>query len=118
MVPVGKQVLPLMFAPGDPDSLMNCFNQWGSYIQIRQGGFMTPYFPVEFPLKVRKHLPSPSWDAPGDFRFTRDTNGWDYVLVHGSPSLPILSGRDPRLPLVDRRGAWSLFHIQAKEDMP
>lgn len=111
-VPLGKQVLPLMFAPGDPDSLMNCFNQWGSYLQIRQGGFMTPYFPVEFPLKVRKRLPSPSWDAPGEFSFAYHATGWDYVLVHGAPRLLIFSGIDPRLRLVDRRGAWSLFRIQ------
>lgn len=115
-VPLGKQVLPLMFAPGDRDALMNCFNQWGSYIQIRQGGFMTPYFPVEFPLKVHKRLPSPVWDAPGEFHFAYHAPGWDYVLLHGATQLPIFSGSDPRLRLVDRRGAWSLF--QKEENNP
>lgn len=110
-VPKRAQVLPLMFSPGDPDSLMNCFNQWGSYVHIRQGGYMLPYFPVEFPLKYRKikRPQSPAWDAPQQFRFDAHAAGWDYFLLHGPARIPEFSGSDPRVRLVDRRGDWALF---------
>ena len=110
-VPKHKTVLPLMFSLGDPDSLMNCFNQWGSYLQIRQGGYMTQYFPIEFPLRRRRvQTPhGPAWDSPQDFRFAQHAAGWDYLLLHGSTSNPELSGRDPRLRLVERRGDWTLL---------
>lgn len=110
-VPKHKTVLPLMFSLGDPDSLMNCFNQWGSYLQIQQGGYMTQYFPIEFPLRRRRvQTPhAPAWDSPHDFRFAQHAAGWDYLLLHGRTRNPELSGRDPRLRLVDRRGDWALF---------
>lgn len=115
-VPKQKTVLPLMFYLGDPDSLMNCFNQWGSYLQIRQGGYMTQYFPIEFPLRRRrvKTPHGPSWDSPQDFRFAQHAAGWDYLLLHGNTRNPELSGRDPRLRLVDRRGNWALFENMEK----
>jgi hypothetical protein len=110
-VPKRKQVLPLMLAPGDPDSLMNCFNQWGSYLLIRQGGYMTPFFPVEFPLKRRRVTTpqSPSWDAPQQFAFSQHAAGWDYFLVHGPSRVQVFAGAEQKVRLIDRKGDWALY---------
>jgi hypothetical protein len=52
-------------------------------------------------------------DQPGIRRRTfasqQHAAGWDYLLLHGNTRNPELSGRDPRLRLVDRRGDWALF---------
>ncbi len=111
LVPRGKQVLPLMTQFGDPDCAVNCFNQWGSYLQIRQGGYMIPFFPVEFPLR-RKHVQTPmpiAWDQPQSFRFPEHGRGWDYFLIHG-PVLPSLfAGSGDSVRLLGQRGDWTLY---------
>lgn len=110
-VPKGKQVLPLMSQFGDPDCAVNCFNQWGSYLQIRQGGYMIPFFPIEFPLR-RKPVPTPTpiaWDHPQSFRFRQHEQGWDYFLIHG-PVLPtFFAGSEDAVRLVGQRGDWTLY---------
>lgn len=114
-VPRGKQVLPLMSQFGDPDCAVNCFNQWGSYLQIRQGGYMIPYFPIEFPLR-RKQVPTPTpipWDHPQSFRFREHARGWDYFLIHG-PVLPsFFAGSEDAVRLVGQRGDFTLYEKRA-----
>lgn len=111
LVPPRKTVLPLMIQPGDPNILPNCFNQWGSYVQLRQGGYMIPYFPVEFPLKRRPtRVPtSPAWDAPLSFRFAVHEAGWDYFLLHGTGGEHLFSEQPQRVRLVAQRGDWTLY---------
>lgn len=110
-VPVGKSVLPLMLNFGDEDALMNCFNQWGGYVQMRQGGYMTPYFPIEFPVRHRSvpRPQSPPWDAPRLFRFSEHGKDWDYFLLHGPSRLQVFTGAGDSVRLVDQRGDWSLY---------
>ncbi len=118
LVPRGKQVLPLMTQFGDPDCAVNCFNQWGSYLQIRQGGYMIPFFPVEFPLRRRQvQTPTPiAWDHPQSFRFAEHGRGWDYFLIHG-PVLPTLfAGSEDAVVQLGQRGDWTLY--QKKPGLP
>lgn len=110
-VPRGKQVLPIMLSLRDPDSLVNCFNQWGSYVQIRQGGFMAPVFPVEFPLKQKK-VQTPAvlpWDAQHSFRFELHERGWDYFLVQGKQHKSLFAQAPDSIRLVEEIGNWALY---------
>ena len=108
-VPRGQQVLPLMLNLRDPDIQINAFNQWGSWVQLRQGGYVLYNFPVEFPIAARRRLPAPPWDHPEMFYFPAHEHGWDYFLVHGPSSLDPFVGFHHRVRLHRRAGDWALW---------
>lgn len=110
-VPRGKRVLPLMMKSGDPDTVASCFNQWGSYLQMRLGGFMVPYFPVEFPLKRRpgQGLGHPSWDRPDQFSMHLHGRDWDYFLVSNRGRFDPFHGVHDQVRLVKTSGIWELW---------
>ena len=108
-IPRGKQVLPLMFRKGAPEVNVSCWNQWGSWVQLRQGGFMLYNFDGDFPLRYRRKLPSPPWDAPTEFRFELHGEPWDYFLLYGRGAIDVFRGAHSRVRLHRRAGDWELW---------
>jgi hypothetical protein len=105
----GAQVLPLMLRLGDEEVNVNCFNQWGTYVQMRQGGYMLYNLPVQFPIASTRQLPAPPWDHPEAFRFPAHGAAWDYFLIHGPSKVDPFAGYADRVRLVKRSGEWSLW---------
>ncbi len=114
-VPVGKQVLPLMLQLGDPEVIVNCFNQWGSYVQMRVGGYNQFTFPMgrgglpAFPIGYARQLAAPPWDHPELFDYRRYGADWDYFLVHGPARADPFAGAHDHVALVAKAGEWELW---------
>jgi hypothetical protein len=108
-VPFGAKVLPLMMTLGDPEVNVNCFNQWGSYVQLHQGGYLQFTFPHQFPLRYLQRLPSPPWDHPEFFRFAQHGEAWDYFLLHGPYTGDPFAGAHDRVKLLKRSGQWEIW---------
>ncbi len=108
-LPRGKKVLPLMLNLGDPEVNVNCFNQWGSYVQMREGGFVPYNLDIGFPLRYLAALPAPPWDHPEYFRFSTEGEAWDYFLVHGPSRFDPFAGAHDRVRLAKQAGEWTLY---------
>jgi hypothetical protein len=108
-VPRGTRVLPLMLNLGDPDVNVNCFNQWGSYVQMRLGGYVPYNNDIGFPLRVLRHAPAPPWDHPEYFHFAAHGAAWDAFLVHGPSRVDPFAGAHDRVRLVKQSGDWALW---------
>lgn len=110
-VPRGKRVLPLMMNLTDPEVNANAFNNWGAYLQIRLGGYMVQYFPVEFPIRYKtpQRFAAPSWDHPDSFDFRWHGAPWDYFLIHGPTKRDPFVGAHDKVKLVKKSGDWELW---------
>lgn len=110
-VPRGARVLPLIFTRGDEDVNVHCYNQWGSHVQMRVGGYMVQYFPIEFPIRYRgpARRPAPAWDAAERFQFEQHGPHWDYFLVHGPSKIDPFAGYHARVRLLKQSGDWQLW---------
>jgi hypothetical protein len=109
VVPPGKQVLPLMLKQGDPEVNVNCFNQWGTFVQLRQGGYMLFNFVGDFPIRYKKKLPAPAWDHPEQFDFAQHGEAWDYYLVHRPSPVDPFARHHERVRLVKTSGDWEIW---------
>ena len=109
VVPRAKQVLPLMLKQGDPEVTVNCFNQWGSWVQLRQGGYMLFNFVGDFPIRYKKKLPAPPWDHPEQFDFALHGEAWDYYLVHRPSDVDPFARHHDRVRLAKQSGEWEIW---------
>ena len=108
-VPPHKQVLPIMLQLSDPDVSVNAYNQWGSYVQLRQGGYMQFNFVSEFPVRYKRRLSSPPWDHPEQFNFAWHGGDWDYFVVRGPSAVDPFANYHDRVRLVKQSGDWALW---------
>ena len=108
-VPAGRPVLPVLLKLGDPEVNVNCYNQWGSYVQMRQGGYNLFNFTVDFPVKTLRRLPTPPWNRPDLFNFAAHGGPWDYFLVHGPSPIDPFAGVHDRVKLLRRSGEWEVW---------
>lgn len=107
-VPRGKQVLTLMLNRRDPEVNLACFNQWSTWVQLRQGGYQPFNLDQNFPIVYKKQLPAPTWDQPWDFRFARHGEAWDYFLVYGRSFDPFADAHH-RVRLIRQVGEWAMW---------
>ena len=115
-IPLHSRTLTLSFPPmDDPDVNVSVFNEWGSYVQLRRGGYNF-YNWDQFPLRYRRHLPAPGWDQPATFNFAMHGRGWDYFLTHNEGALSQLTQAAAvgRVRLVDSQGPWKLWQQEGK----
>ena len=84
---------------------------WGSYVQLRTGGFLQFNFVSEFPVKYRPgaRLATPPWDHPEFFNFRQHGADWDYFLVHGPSTVDPFAAAHDRVRLAKRSGEWELW---------
>ncbi len=108
-VPVGGEVLPLMLAMGDPEVNINAYNQWGTYTQMRQGGYLLFNFPLDFPLKYINKKPTPPWDRPEQFSFAQYGSSWEWYLIHGPHRFDPFANAHDKVRLVKQVGEWELW---------
>jgi hypothetical protein len=107
-VPRGKQVLPLMTNGRDPEVNIACFNQWSTWVQLRQGGYQQFNLDQNFPIIYKKQLAAPSWDQPWTFRFSQHGEAWDYFLIYGHRFDPFVGAHD-RVRLIKQVGEWAMW---------
>jgi hypothetical protein len=115
-IPLHRNTLTLPLPPlGDPEVQVNCFNQWGSYTQIRRGGYNAGAFTYGFPFRYSHQLPAPPWNRPELFEWAEHARGWDYFLTHneGAPFayeiFPALAHKG-LVELTASSGSWKLWH--------
>lgn len=116
-VPPGKRVLPLIILRGDPDVSVNAYNHFGAYVQLHQGGYLPEHPGLDFPVRVRRHLPAPSWDSAEAFRFSLHGAAWDYFLVRDAGDHNLFSGYESRALLRRQIGSWRLYERAYSADM-
>ena len=107
-VPPRKQVQLLMFKNRDPAFNVAVFNQWSSWVQLRQGGYQPFNLDQGFPIVATKQLPAPPWDEPNRFTLAEHGTGWDYFLVYGRDGDPF-AVQPGGVRLLRRVGEWALF---------
>ncbi len=111
-VPEDKAVMPLMMKKSDREVNVHAYNQWGAYIQLRQGGYVTPYFAVDFPLRLTvPERAAASWLDPTRFNFSKETADWDYILVHRPYARDPFQGHRNQVKLVSALGEWEMWEI-------
>lgn len=112
-VPYGKSTLTLVLPPlNEPELIVNCYNQWPSYTQIRRGGYNHYNFKEGFPLRYRVQKPAPPWDHAEYYNHEYMAPAWDYLLTHNDGKKVDLFGpleRDKKVRLIARSGAWALW---------
>jgi hypothetical protein len=116
-VPKGKLVLPLMMTLGDPEEVnVNCYNNWGAYVQMREGGYMVQYFSVEFPIKYKTSYrhPAPAWDRPDLFNYAAHGAPWDYFLIHGPSKVDPFAKVHDKVKLLKKSGDWEIWQNLGK----
>jgi hypothetical protein len=112
-IPLHKATLTLSLPPlGDPEVNVHAFNQWGSYVQIRRGGFNFYNFNYGFPLRYIRWRRSPPWNHVEMFNFEFMGQDWDYFLTHNEGiefSIFQKWANAGQVRLVDARGSWKLW---------
>jgi hypothetical protein len=106
--PPRAQVLTLIENLRDPEVNLGVFNQWSTWVQLRQGGYQPFNLDQDFPIVARAKLPAPAWDRPHDFHLRDQGEAWDYFLVYGNVFDPFADAPG-RVRLAKRAGEWSLW---------
>jgi hypothetical protein len=106
-VPQGKRVLPLIFQDGAPEVNVRAYAQWGSWVQMRQGGYVPWALDTQVPIRATAELPAPAWDWPQSFRFDVHAEPWDYFLLRGGDGEALFQDRPAKL--MERRGKCELW---------
>ena len=105
----GPRVLSIMENLGDPDINVNAFNQWGSYVQMRQGGFVPYGVDMGFPTRHISSVPAPPNDHPEAFNWALHGAHWDLFLVHGPSRVDPFGGAHNRVRSLAKSGDWELW---------
>ena len=108
-VPHGARVLPLMMTLGDRELNVNCYNQWGSYVQLHTGGFVPWNNDISFPLRQLDRLAAPPWNHPEMFSFAAYGSQWDYFLIHGPTTGDPFARAHDKVRLAAQSGDWQLW---------
>ena len=113
VVPVGSNTLTLLLGSNsdpalDPDYVP--FNEYHSYPTVLKGGYDAYGWDLGFPYLMTKHVPTPRWNAPGQFSQHAHGRSFDYVLTHREArDHAVFPGLEQKIPLVARSGEWRLY---------
>jgi hypothetical protein len=114
----GARLIALIYDRGSAWAKFNPYLQFGGYYRARKGGVASFSF-AELPQSPLRYRPEnapprkpPHWEwEPWTFRNESDGVYYDYVLVHGTPSL-FRPGNGPVWSVRAHSGAWTLFTKQ------